>query len=189
MTKRQLKNNRRLRVWSFTLPLLFLLFMGSTAQAHLKVGYVDIEKALMETSEGKSVDDSLKKLVETKQKELKKKEDDVRQMANELERTKSVMSAQAFEEKRQAIGRVAQEKMLKLQEFARQSELEIQKKRDKLLNPLAQKMERVIDEIAKKEGYAFIFKKTPQSLLWAQKEANLTSKVVKEFEKKKKKKK
>ena len=168
--------------------VIFLSLFSWTAQADLKIGYVEVEKALLETSEGKKVDAALKKFVSERQKELQKREGDIRKMATDLERKKSVMSKDTFAKKFEEVQRSAQEKMMKLQDFARQSELEIQKKRDKLLKPLAEKMESVIKEIAKAEKYTLILKKSPQTILWAAQGINLTSKVVKVFEKKKKKK-
>ena len=169
--------------WITIIASLFLFV--STAQANVKFGYVDVDKALLDTKAGKKVDATLKKAVEKKQKELKKKEADIEKMTKDFEKTKTLVSSETLNSKRQNI----EEEMLKFQKFAGESQLEIQKQRNKLLKPLAAKMEKVIAEIAKKEGYTMIFRKSPQAILWASEKADLTQIVVKEFEKKKKKKK
>ena len=167
----------------FFVVLGFVLW-SSGVRAEVKIGYVDVDQALLETKAGKEVDKTLKKSVEKKQKELQNKENDIKKMTKDLEKKKTILSVDAFGEKRREL----QEEMLRFQEFASKSQLELQKQRNKLLKPLAEKMEEVIAEIAKEEGYTAIFRKSPQVLLWASQEVDLTKQIIKRFEKKKKKK-
>ena len=166
--------------WFGTIASLLLCV---STQANVKLGYVDVDKALLSTKEGQKVDGILKRAVGEKQKELEKKEVDIQKMTKDLEKKKSILSSDAFARKRQDI----QEEMLRFQEFAGKSQVEIQKRRHELLKPLAAKMEKVVAEVAKAGGYTMIFRKSPQVILWASEQTNLTEKIVKEFEKKKEK--
>ena len=164
---------------------LLIFSLCLTAQAEIKLGYVDVDEALLKTKVGQEVDSTLKKAVEKKQKALEKREAEIEKMTSELKKKKPVLSTEAFTRRRQEI----QEEMLKFQEFANKSQMELQQERNKLLQPLAEQMEQVIQEIAKKEGYTAIFRKSPQVLLWGSESIDLTKKVVKSFEAKSKKKK
>ena len=78
-----------------------------------------------------------------------------------------------------------QQEMMKYRELVGKSQLEIQKKERDLTVPIVKKLREIIEDVAKKDGYTMILEKSEQSVLWAQKEADLTDRVVKEFEKKK----
>ena len=135
------------------------LLLCVSTQANVKLGYVDVDKALLSTREGQKVDGILKRAVGEKQKALEKKEADIQKMTKDLEKKKSILSSDAFARKRQDI----QEEMLRFQEFAGKSQVEIQKRRHELLKPLAAKMEKVVAEVAKAGGYTMIFRKSPKS--------------------------
>jgi outer membrane protein len=74
---------------------------------------------------------------------------------------------------------------MKYREAYEKNRLEIQKKENDLTMPIIKKLREVIEDIAKDGGYTMIFEKSQQSVLWAQKDADLTDAVVKAYEKKK----
>ena len=163
--------------------LVLSLIVGSIAQANTpKFGYVDMQKAITLTSDGKSAKDKLEKEFKKKQAELKKKkmEEDLKKMSKDLEKKALVLSDDVKLKKQQEL----QEEMLKYREIVGKSQLEIQKKERELTLPIVTKLKEVIADIAKKEEYTMILEKSEQSVLWAKDDADLTEKVVKAFEKK-----
>ena len=151
------------------------------ALANVKIGYVDMQKAITETSEGKKAKDRLEKEFKKKQAELKKKEADLQSMSKDLEKKSLALSDDVKLQKQQSL----QEEMLKYRELVGKSQMEIQKKERDLTLPIIKKLKDIIDDMAKKQGYTMILEKSEQSVLWAKKEADLTDEVVKEFEKRK----
>ncbi|MCB0391249.1 MAG: OmpH family outer membrane protein [Bdellovibrionales bacterium] len=161
--------------------LVLSLIVGSIAQANTpKFGYVDMQKAITLTSDGKSAKDKLEKEFKKKQAELKKMEEDLKKMSKDLEKKALVLSDDVKLKKQQEL----QEEMLKYREIVGKSQLEIQKKERELTLPIVTKLKEVIADIAKKEEYTMILEKSEQSVLWAKDDADLTEKVVKAFEKK-----
>ena len=59
--------------------LLFIMGMDGVAQAQtkIKIGYVDLERAIYETEDGKKTKLQLEGIFKKKQDELKKKQDDL----------------------------------------------------------------------------------------------------------------
>jgi len=164
----------------FVLPVL-LLFSANLAFASIKLGYVDLQKAITETSHGKAAKKKLEKEFKKKQAQLKKREADLKKMSADLEKKSLVLSDDVRLKKQQNL----QQEMLKYRELVGKSQLEIQKKERELTLPIVKKLQKIIAAIAKKEGYTMVLEKSEQSVLWASKDADLTDRVVKEFEKKK----
>ena len=60
---------------------------------------------------------------------------------------------------------------------------DLAKKDRELSQPMIKKLNEVIGEIAKKEGFTVILHKNDQNLVWASKEVDITDQVVKALEK------
>ncbi len=159
----------------------FLSHLGSvvaSASTSPKLGYVDMQKAITMTTEGKKAKDQLEKEFKKKQAELKKKEDDLKEMSKDFEKKSLVLSDDVKLKKQQEL----QEEMLRYRELVGKSQLEIQKKERDLTMPIVNKLKDLIGEMAKKEGYTMILEKSEQSVLWAVDSADLTGQLVKAFE-------
>ncbi len=153
---------------------------GSVAQAaDVKIGYIDIQKAIQETSTGKKAKKELEKEFNAKKEELGKREANIKKMQEDFEKKKSVLA----EEAKQAKAAELQGEMMKYRDLLGQSQLNIQKKEQELTKPILDKLQEVIDKVAKDGGYTMILEKSEQSVIWAKKEIDLTDTVVKAFEK------
>ena len=160
-----------------TLPLSALAADAPAAAG--KMGYVDLQKAIQETSTGKKAKKDLEGEFNKKKKELEKKEADLKKMSEDFEKKSMVLSDEL---KMQKQGELQQE-MLKYRELVGKSQMEIQKRERELTMPIVEKLHAIIGEIAKKEGYQFVLEKNEQSVLYADKDADLTDRVLKEYEK------
>lgn len=169
--------------------LLIGVMMGSgvglaraaeTPQAALKIGYVDMQRAIQSTTAGKKAKETLESEFNKKKKELEKKEADIKKMNEDFEKKKLVLSDDVKEKK---AGELRVE-MMKYQELVGKSQLEIQKKERDLTLPIVKKLKDILDDVAKKEGYTMVLEKSEQNVLYAVKEIDLTDRLIKDFEKK-----
>jgi outer membrane protein len=158
-----------------------VLFAVSFAHAEVKIGYVDMQKAIQSTSAGKKAKEQLEKEFKKRKKELAKKEADLKKMSEDLEKKAMVLSDDVRLKKQQSF----QEEMLKYREMVGKSQAEIQKKERDLTLPIVKKLQGIIQEVAEKEGYTMILEKAEQSVLWAKSDVDLTDEVIKRFDKKK----
>lgn len=157
-----------------------VLGLGFSANAaDVKFGYVDLQKAIQSTSQGKKAKAELEAEFNRRKKDIEAKQADIKKMGEDLEKKKGVLSDEAMQKKQAEI----QEEMLKYQELVGKNQLEIQKKERDLTGPILEKMKTILDKLAKSEGYAVIFEKNEQSILWIKSEYNVTDKLVQEFEK------
>jgi outer membrane protein len=158
---------------------LSFLMGSSVYAADLKIGYVDMQKAIKETSVGKKAKKELEKDFNAKKAALQKKEADLKKMNDDLEKKKVALSDDVKAKKAQEL----QQEMLKFQREVGESQLNIQKKERDLTQPILEKLQASLDKVAKEGGYTLVLEKNEQSVLWAKKEVDLTDAVVKEFEK------
>ena len=163
-----------------------MAFFGMTAAAHaapadVKIGYVDLQKAIQETNAGKKAKKDLEKEFNSKKDELQKKEADLKKMNEDFEKKKNVLSDDVRNKKQQEL----QQEMFKYRELVGQSQLNLQKREQELTKPILEKLQEVLDKVAKDAGYTMVLEKNEQSVLWAKKDVDLTDEVVKAFEKSK----
>lgn len=163
------------------MAVLVSLMVGFSAAAEVKIGYVDLQKAIQETSAGKKAKAELEKDFNKRKKDLEKMEADLKKMGEDLEKKAMVLSDDIRGKKQAEF----QQEMMKYREAVSKNQLEIQKKERDLTLPIIKKLREVIEDIAKKDGYTMVLEKAEQSVLWAKQEADLTDDVVKAFEKKK----
>lgn len=157
-----------------------LLVAGMTHAAEMKIGYVDMQKAIQSTAAGKKAKAELEGEFNKKKKELEKKEADLKKMGEDLERKKSVLSEEVLNKKQAEF----QEEMLKYRDVVGKSQIEIQKKERDLTAPILEKMKKVIEKVAKEKGYSMILENS-QMVLFATADADLTDAVIKTYEKEK----
>src|SRR5688572_7454451 len=89
---------RRLTV---TLPALFLglSLFAKAATAQEKLGYVDLQRALMETEEGRKARTDLKKVFDQKQKELDEQQNELKKGMEDLEKKRTLLPADTVKQK------------------------------------------------------------------------------------------
>ena len=154
-------------------------FAAKASAAEEKLGYVDLQKAIQETSAGKKAKKDLEKEFNSKKADLQKKEADLKKMGEDLEKKKVALSDDVRAKKAQEL----QGEMMKFQREVGESQMNIQKKERDLTAPIIEKLQGSIEKVAKAGGYTMVLEKSEQSVLWAKKDSDLTSEVVKDFEK------
>lgn len=161
------------------LLMIAILGFSFSAMAEVKIGYVDMQKAIQSTKAGKKARASLEKEFKAKEKQLKKKEEELKKMSEDLQKKAALLSESARKKQAESF----QREMLKFRQDVSQSQQSIAEKERKMTEPIIKKMYQAIDSIAKKENYTMILEKREQNILWAAKQVDITDEVVKAFEK------
>lgn len=144
-----------------------------------KIGYVDMQKAIQETSIGKKAKKDLEKEFNAKKADLQKKESDLKKMDEDLRKKAAALSDEAKAKKMQEL----QAEAMKFQREVGESQMNIQKKERELTQPILEKLQAALEKVAKDGGYTMVLEKGEQNVIWAKKDLDLTDAVVKEFEK------
>ncbi len=159
--------------------MAFLFTFSAFAAGDFKIGWIDMQKAIQSTNQGKKARKGLEKEFNKKKAALEKKQKELEKMSKALEKKKLALSEKAFGEKRDEL----QKEFMKYQKEARDSQLEIREKENNLTKPIYEKLQKIIAKVAKDKGYSYIMEKSEQSIMWAKKELDITDLVVKKFNK------
>lgn len=164
---------------------VFLMgLMGSTALAAdgVKLGYVDLQKALNISEAGKAAKEQLAGRVKKYQDEINGKQEELKKLKDELEKQSSLLSESARSSKEKEY----QQKLKDFQRFTKDAQDELQAKDEELTKKILEDLDKVIQEYGRKNGYAFIFVRN-ESMIFADEKADLTEEVLKLFNAMKKK--
>lgn len=162
------------------IAMIAVALVGAKANADVKIGYVDMQKAIQSTKAGQKAKKDLEAEFEKRKKTLQSKEADLKKMGEELEKKAMVLSEDVRAKKQKEF----QTSMMEFQQNVQKNQKEIQEQERKLTEPILKKLQTVIEDMAKKDAYTVILEKRENGVLWAQKDLDITEEVVKNFEKK-----
>ncbi len=153
--------------------------MAEDADKPIKVGYVDLQKALMESKAGKKAKADFKVEVDKLEKRLQGKKTELEKMKEDLERRAVVMR----EEERRKLADDFERKRLDLKLDFEDSQAELQKKDQELTGTIVAKLQAIIKEIGDKRGYTLILELGSSSVLYFKTSDDITEEVLKAFDK------
>ena len=160
-----------------TMLVAFSAAYSIGAHANVKIGYVNLEAAVLKTKAGKKIEKSLKSFQKQKQAEITKMEKSLESEKNSLDKKMALLSPEAKQQKMRSF----QEKMLKYRELVGSSQVALKKKEAELTSPILKKMEKVVDKMAKDGGYTMILRS--QQIIWGANGNDLTDELTKAYNK------
>src|SRR5262245_59017865 len=113
---------RRAIAFSFVGSLLLWLPSVTVAQEHLKIGYVDLQKALNESAAGKAAKEKFKTEVDRAEQTLERRKSEVEKLKDELEKKGLLLK----EEERDALERDYRDKLRDFERSYKDSQQELQ---------------------------------------------------------------
>jgi outer membrane protein len=158
--------------------IALLMSFSLAAAAEVKIGLVDMSKAIQDSIEGKRAKKELENDFNKKKKDLEKLEADLKKKKEDFDKKALVLADDIKAKKQQEL----QVEFGKYQEAVGKNQMEIQKHEHELTGPIIQKIRKIIEDIAKKEGYTVVLEKSEQLALYSTKEIDLTDRVVKEVD-------
>ena len=132
---------------------LISLVLANTAAAQTKVGLIDISRAVLSTSQGKSDLEALDKKFEPRKTELLKQGTDLQALQKQLAEDGAKLSDDA----RAATLKTLEHKQLDLQHAAENAQADYDRERSEIIGRILKKMAPVIDKYGRDNGYAIIF--------------------------------
>ncbi len=177
-TKEILRIMKKISIYSL---FVVAAFTGSAWAEEMKIGVVDMQKALQSVDAGKKAKSQLETEFNKKKESIQKEEASLKKASEEFQKQSLVMSEQARTKKQAEL----QERFLKHQELIQKSQSEIQKKEHELTEPIITKIRALITELAKKKKYSVILEKNENNVLFSEEKDDLTNEVVTTFNKNK----
>jgi outer membrane protein len=161
------------------LALLFavlILLAGNHAYAeNIKIGSVDLIKALNESDAGKKAKTDLEFLIKSKQSSLDEKGKAIEKKKNDIEKQASVLSPEARKSKEEELEREIRD----YQRLVSDSQNEVKKKEGEITNDILKELRTIIEKLGAEDGYTVILEGSEGQILYAKKEIDLTATVIK----------
>lgn len=152
------------------------IFSSMAAAAELKVGYINLQKALNECQAGKEAVSELEAETKKRQEEVDKKQEELKKLNEEMEKKRSVWSEDMKEQKQKEL----QSKMQEFQRFFMQSNDDIKRKETEKKTVIIKDLVELAKALAKDKGYSFIFES--QGLIYGPPDAELTGELIKLYD-------
>jgi outer membrane protein len=151
-------------------------FVPAPAPA-VKIGLINIQRAIVESNEGRAA-------IERLQKQFAPRQTDLQARQNEIEKLRKQLAEQEKTLSDEARANLVRQIETKTKDFNRANEdatNDAQQAEAQAVNEIGQKMMKVLDEYARKYGYHVVFDVgSPQSpVLWASASVDLTDDIIK----------
>jgi outer membrane protein len=158
--------------------LAVVSLMASQARAQSqKIGFVDLQRALLETEEGRRIKSQLEKEMQTKQKEVNERRDKFQAKVEDLKKKRSLLP----EDTRLKIETELQEEGMKLQETFMRLQQDLQQKEGEATKKIFERMQVIIMEIAKTEDMTFVFDRAQAGMIFAEPAFDLTNQLIRRY--------
>ncbi len=141
-----------------------------------KIGFVDIQKVLNESAKGKEAKAKLEKERDTKQQDIRAREEEVKKLEADLQKQGAVLSEAARKERQEAINR----KIRELRRLFEDSNRDLQKRETELLNEVLREIRRVVVAYGKEQQYTLILE-AQSGIIYASQGADLTDEILATF--------
>jgi outer membrane protein len=162
----------------YALALAMVLVTSASAQ-EIKIGYVDLQRALNESEAGRKAKEDFKKQVDKLQVDLKKQKDELDGLKNRLEKKALVMK----EDERREMEKEYQRKLRDFERNYKDSQGELQLKDNELTRDLLQQLQVVIAEYGKNGNYTVILELSSSSVLYGDPKVDLTDQIIAAYNK------
>ena len=159
--------------------LLIFLITFFSFQSFSKTAYVNLMQAFEKTKQGQRVKVRLEKTADQAKSQFKSKELKLQKEEEALQKEMALLSEQARAQKISQL----QQKILNFQKEAKNKDVELQNLQNKLMNPILERLKKVIAELAKKGSYTIV-EDFGSEVLWVSPDLDLTSQVYKTYNKK-----
>ncbi len=143
----------------------------------VKIGYVDMQRALNDVNEGKAAKAKLEADGNAKKKKLEIMQNELKAMKEDLDKQRLILSKEALAEKEAKF----QQKFIELQKTSMDFEKEFAEKEMSFIKPIGEKLQSVIQKMGSDEGYTMI---VPVAV-YAGPGIDLTDKVIATYNKSK----
>ncbi|HXE95057.1 MAG TPA: OmpH family outer membrane protein [Dongiaceae bacterium] len=146
----------------------------SAFAADVKLGYIDMQRALNSSEAGKEAKEQLAARVKKYQDEINSKQEEIKKLKDDLEKQGMLLSESARASKEKDY----QQRLKEFQRFTKDAQEELQGKDEEFTRKILEGMEKIIQEFGRKNGYTFIFVKN-EGMLFADDKSDVTDEVLK----------
>lgn len=148
----------------------------ASAQAPLKLGYINAQQILATAPGREAAERQFESEVGAFRQQIQRMDDSLRVMGEAFQRDQATMTPAVRQQRTQALEATEEA----FQQRAAQLNQQMQQRQAELVRPIMDQLNRVLDEIRRADGYAFIFdvSSAGQAIVAADTALNLTDRVI-----------
>jgi len=164
------------------ITLLMVGWIRSVLASELKIGCVDVQRAVNECNAGKEAKKAIVKEVEKFQRQITERQKELQTMKESLEKQAPMLTPEARTSKE----REYQNKLRDFQRWGEDNQNELNRKRIEMERNIALGLQKVIKKVGEEEGYTLVLEKNENIVLFVSKAIDITDRVIKAFDAQKK---
>ncbi len=143
--------------------------------AQVRVAVVDMQRALIETNDGRAAKGQLQKLFQARQDQLNTRQEALKRMKEDIEKQKNVVSREALEKRMSEY----QQEFVKLQQSYLEYQQELAQKEAELTKSILVNLQGIVRQIGTSDGYTAILDQG--AVIWSRGDLDLTDRAIQEY--------
>ncbi len=171
-----------MKFWAAAALAFITAITTSAAAQEVKIGYVDLQRALNDSNAGQQARERFKKEVDKYQGTLKKQKNDLETLREQLEKKAMVMK----DEERRSLELDYQRRARDFERSYKDSQGELQLRDNQMTAEILKEINQVIQEFGKQEGYTLILENSSSTVLYSSQNSDLTDRIIELYNARKK---
>ena len=160
----------------FAAIILGSFAMPALALADTKVAYVDLQRALEETEDGKKAKAKLKSDFDRKQKELDDKQEELKRLKEAFDKKAQLMKPEALQKEQKDL----QDRFVELQSIYNRLQKDLAGKEQEATRGIFGKLQVVVGKIAERDHFSVVLEKNA-SVVYGQPSLEITNEVIRMY--------
>jgi outer membrane protein len=156
--------------------LLLLVAVPVRGQEGVKIGFVNLDRALNESRAGRSALEKLQADVKATESSLLKEKQDLERLRSDIDKKGLLLK----EEERRNLEKEFQRRVRNYQREMRDSQEELNQRKNELMAGILKGLEKVVTEIGKKEKFTLILERS--QVLYTDQGVDITDTVIKRYD-------
>jgi outer membrane protein len=157
--------------------LLVLVGAGVGWGAEVKIGYVDLQRALNESDAGKAARDRFREQMERMQGSLKRQKEELERLRDDFDKKALVVRDQ----ERRNLEKDVEQKSLDFKRKYEDYQRELKRTDNELTGAILVDLETVVRELGEREGFTVILETSSSAILYGAPGADLTDEVIRTY--------
>jgi outer membrane protein len=161
----------------FAFAIAALVTGGLTARsAHAddsKIAYVDLQRALEETNDGKAAKAKLKADFDQKQKELDAKQEELKKLKEDFDKKSALMKPEAMQKAQQDL----QQRLFQLQETYQRLQGDLRDREAQATRGILDRLAQVVRSVAEREHFTLVLERN-SAVVYGQPSLDITNEVI-----------
>ena len=156
---------------------LLLCSVSPRVFAQVRIAVVDMQRALNETEDGRRAKAQLKRLFKRRQQALDKRQGELKQMKEDIEKQRDVLSQDALQKRLEEY----QKAFIELQTTYVEYQRELATKEAELTKGILDRMAAILRRQGQAQGYTMILERNEGGVMWVPSNLDLTDDLIQRY--------